>query len=121
MLKIQYSYPRKTLPDKIALLFQNGVSFVQITDIIYCEADDNYTKFYLKNGQVTLISKILRDIQETLEEPNFLRVHRQFLVNLDQISRYVEGEGNYLIMSNDTTIPVARNQKDKLIERFGWL
>lgn len=121
LLKIQYSYPRKTLPDKIALPFQNGVSFVQITDIIYCEADDNYTKFYLKNGQVTLISKTLRDIQETLEERNFLRVHRQFLVNLDQISRYVKGEGNYLIMSNDTTIPVARNQKDKLIERFGWL
>lgn len=121
LLKTQYSYPRKTLPDKIALPFQNGVSFVQITDIIYCEADNNYTKFYLKNGQVTLISKILRDIQETLEERNFLRVHRQFLVNLDQISRYVKGEGNYLIMSNDTTIPVARNQKDKLIERFGWL
>ena len=121
LLKTQYSYPRKTLPDKIALPFQNGVSFVQITDIIYCEADNNYTKFYLKNGQVTLISKILRDIQETLEERNFLRVHRQFLVNLDQISRYVKGEGNYLIMSNDTTVPVARNQKDKLIERFGWL
>ena len=121
LLKTQYSYPRKTLPDKIALPFQNGVSFVQITDIIYCEADNNYTKFYLKNGQVTLISKTLRDIQETLEERNFLRVHRQFLVNLDQISRYVKGEGNYLIMSNDTTVPVARNQKDKLIERFGWL
>ena len=121
MLKSQYASPQKALPDKIALPFKNGVTFVLISDIIYCESDDNYTKFYLKNGTTSLVSKTLRDIQEILEERNFLRVHRQYLVNLDQISRYVKGEGNYLIMSNEVSIPVARNQKEKLVERFGWL
>lgn len=121
MLKSQYASPQKALPDKIALPFKNGVTFVAIADILYCESDDNYTKFYLKNGTTSLVSKTLRDIQEILEERNFLRVHRQYLVNLDQISRYVKGEGNYLIMNNEASIPVARNQKDRLVERFGWL
>lgn len=121
LLKSQYTSPHKNLPDKIALPFKNGVTFVQIADILYCESDDNYTKFHLKNGYTSLVSKTLRDIQEVLEERNFLRVHRQFLVNLDQINRYVKGEGNYLVMNNDFTIPVARNQKDRLVERFGWL
>jgi two-component system, LytTR family, response regulator len=121
MLKSQYSPNKKIHPDKIALPFQNGVSFVLVEEIIYCEADDNYTKFYLKNGQVCLVSKTLRDIQETLEERNFLRVHRQFLINLNHINRYVKGEGNYLVMTNEVSIPVARNQKEKLVERFGWL
>ena len=121
MLKSQYTSPHKNLPDKIALPFKNGVTFVLIADILYCESDDNYTKFHLKNGSTSLVSKTLRDIQEILEERNFLRVHRQFLVNLDQINRYVKGEGNYLVMNNDFTIPVARNQKERLVERFGWL
>jgi two-component system, LytTR family, response regulator len=121
LLKSQYASPQKILPDKIALPFKNGVTFVAIVDILYCESDDNYTKFYLKNGTVSLVSKTLRDIQEILEERNFLRVHRQYLVNLDQINRYVKGEGNYLIMNNDASIPVARNQKERLVERFGWL
>ncbi|MBC7652085.1 MAG: LytTR family transcriptional regulator [Deinococcales bacterium] len=59
----------------------------------------------------------------TTEYPkrNFLRVHRQYLINLNQIKKYVRGEGNYLIMNNDANIPVARNKKEKLIEKFGWL
>jgi two-component system LytT family response regulator len=72
-------------------------------------------------GRNYLVSKTLGDIQEVLEERNFLRVHRQFLVNLDHIKKYVRGEGNYLILSNDINIPVARNKKEKLVERFGWL
>ncbi len=111
----------KGLPERIALPYQNGVTFVNINDILYCEADDNYSKFYLANGEKLLATKTLRDIQEILEERSFLRVHRQFIVNLNQIKKFVRGEGNYLIMANDQSIPVARNQKEKLMQRFGWL
>ncbi len=120
-LKHAYNSPLKVLPEKIALPFQNGVTFVKIADIIHCESDDNYTKFFLVNGQVYIISKTLRDIQEILEEREFLRVHRQYIVNLNQIKKFVKGEGNYLIMNNGQSIPVSRSQKDKLVERFGWL
>jgi two-component system, LytTR family, response regulator len=114
-------FQNRSLPDKIALPYQNGVSFVPITDIIYCEADDNYTKFHLDNKQEYLVTKPLKDIQETLEERGFMRVHRQYLINLNQIKKYVKGEGNYLIMSNEVSIPVSRSNKEKLIEHFGWL
>ena len=111
----------KHQPDKIALPYQNGVIFTEIKNVLYCEADNNYTRFFIAGGQQYVVSKTLGDIQEVLEERNFVRVHRQYLVNLDQIKKYVRGEGNYLIMSNDESIPVARNKKEKLIERFGWL
>lgn len=121
LLKQQLSSPHKNLPEKIALPFQNGVVFTEISKVVYCEADNNYTRFVLQDGKQHLVSKTLRNIQEILEERNFLRVHRQYLVNLDHIARYVKGEGNYIMMSNDKSIPVARNQKEKLVERFGWL
>ena len=121
LLKQQLHGGEKYHPDKIALPYQNGVTFTEVKNILYCEAENNYTRFYVVGGQQCVVSKTLGDIQEVLEERNFLRVHRQYLINLDHIKKYVRGEGNYLIMSNDENIPMARNKKEKLVERFGWL
>jgi len=121
LLKQQLNNSEKSFPDKIALPFQNGVTFVEIKNVIYCESDNNYTRFNMIDGHQHTIAKTLGYIQEILEERNFLRVHRQYLINLDHIKKYVRGEGNYLILSNDKNIPVARNQKERLIEKFGWL
>ncbi len=120
-VKQHWNGGEKYQPDKIALPYQNGVTFTEIKNVIYCESDNNYTRFHILGGQNYMVAKTLGDIQEVLEERNFLRVHRQYLVNLDHIKKYVRGEGNYLILSNDESIPVARNKKEKLIERFGWL
>ncbi|MEO6286853.1 MAG: LytTR family DNA-binding domain-containing protein [Dyadobacter sp.] len=120
-LRQQFSNPGKTFPDRIALPYQNGVAFVDLKDILYCESDDNYTKFHLADNQYHLVTKPLRDIQELLEERDFQRVHRQYLINLNHIKKFVKGEGSYLVMSNSQTIPVSRAQKDRLMERFGWL
>jgi len=121
ILKQQLKGDEKTFPDKIALPFQNGVTFVELKQLVYCKSDNNYTQFYLADGQQYTVAKTLGDVQEILEERNFLRVHRQFLINLNHIKKYVRGEGNYLILSNNQSVPVARNQKERLIERFGWL
>jgi two-component system, LytTR family, response regulator len=109
------------LPDRIALPYQNGVAFVHLKDILYCESDDSYTKFFLLDGQHYLATKSMREIQDLLEERDFLRVHRQYLINLNHIKKFVKGEGNYVIMTNQQSIPVSRAQKDRLMERFGWL
>jgi two-component system, LytTR family, response regulator len=121
LLKQQLQSPGKSFPDKIALPYQNGVSFAEINTIVYCESDNNYTRFHITGGQQYTVAKTLGDIQEVLEERNFLRVHRQYLVNLEHIKKYVRGEGNYLVMSDGQQIPVARNQKERLLEKFGWL
>lgn len=120
-LKQQFDTTLRAFPERIALPYQNGVTFVAVGEILYCEADDNYCRFYMINGQQYLAAKTLRDVQELLEERDFLRVHRQYLVNIHQIRKFVKGEGNYLVMNNEKTIPVSRGQKDRLIERFGWI
>lgn len=121
MLKKQLHDKEGSQPDKIALPFQNGVAFTELKNIVYCSSENNYTRFFTTDGQQYLVAKTLGDIQETLEGRHFLRVHRQYVVNLDHIRKYVRGEGNYLVMSNNQQVPVARNQKERLIDRFGWL
>lgn len=109
------------LADKIAVPYQQGVIFLPVSDILYCESDSNYTKVMATQNRHYLLTRTLRDVQEVLEERNFLRVHRQYVVNLDHIKLFMKGEGAYLVMTNDVSIPVARNQKEKLVQRFGWL
>ncbi len=121
LLKQQLQNGDKVLPDKIALPYQNGVTFAEIKNVVYCESDNNYTRIHTVDGSKYMVAKTLGDIQEVLEERNFLRVHRQYLINLNHIKKYVRGGGNYVILSNNQSIPVARNQKEKLIEKFGWL
>jgi two-component system LytT family response regulator len=95
--------------------------FIELSEILYAESNNNYTKLVLADGKQYTISKTLGDVQEVLEERNFLRIHRQYIVNLNKIKQFFRGEGMYIVMDNGKNIPVARNQKDKLIDRFGWL
>jgi len=112
---------RQQLPQKIAVPFHTGVVFVELKDLVYGEAEGNYTRLFLTDGKTYLLSKTLREVQEVLEERNFLRVHRQYLINLDHIKSYHKGDAAYLVMQGDITIPVAKNQKERLVQKFGWL
>ncbi|HEX4849281.1 MAG TPA: LytTR family DNA-binding domain-containing protein [Puia sp.] len=99
---------------------QGGISFIDLNNIVYSEASNNYTRIILADGNRFLISKTLKDVQEVLEEEQFLRVHRQYIVNLNHVKHFNRNEG-ILTMDNDDLIPIARNQKEKLIERYRWL
>jgi two-component system LytT family response regulator len=118
---MKHQYQSGQYPQKLAVPHQGGIIFVALKDLVYCESDSNYTKLVLLTGKQYLLSKTLREVQDFLEERNFLRVHRQYLVNLDHIQLYRKGEGNYVVMSNETSIPVGRQQKDRLLAHFGWL
>ncbi len=106
---------------KIAIPGNNGVSFIGINDILFAEASNNYTKLILLDTQQHIISKTLKDVQDVLEQHHFLRVHRQFIINLNHVKQFFRGDNMYVVMNNGMQIPVARSQKDKLVERYGWL
>lgn len=104
--------------NKIALPTMEGLQMLPVDSIISGEADDNYTILHLKTGKKLVVSRTLKDIEALLEDHSFYRVHRCYLVNLNEIEKYVRGEGGYLIMSNGTTIDVSRSNKDALLRRL---
>jgi two-component system LytT family response regulator len=104
--------------NKIALPTMEGLQMIPIESIVSCESDDNYTNLKLKNGKKLLVTRSLKDIEESLEQHSFIRVHRSYLVNLNEIEKYIKGEGGYLVMSDGTTIDVARNKKEVLLKRL---
>jgi two-component system LytT family response regulator len=111
---------RGEMPTKIAIPGQNGISFIDLNEIVYAEASNNYSRLILTDKRVFTISKTLKDVQDVLEESHFLRIHRQYIINLNHVRQFSRNEG-ILTMDNADHIPIARNQKDKLIEKYGWL
>lgn len=103
---------------KIALPTMEGLRMIPVETIIYGEADDNYTVLYLKGDKKIVVSLTLKEIEESLEEHAFSRVHRGYLVNLNEIEKYVKGEGGYLVMSEGSTIDVSRSKKETLLKKL---
>jgi len=101
---------------KIALPTMHSYELVPLSNIMVCESNNNYTTVRLNNGQNILISKTLKQIEDLLDMRPFFRVHNSFLVNLQYAIRYVKGEGGYLVLNNDSTVPVARSKKEELLK-----
>src|SRR5205814_8681745 len=86
--------------------------------IISCASDRNYTGLMLKDKGKMIVSRMLKEMEEILEEYSFLRVHHSYIVNLNEISRYVKGEGGYLIMNDGSSIDVSRSRKEILLQKL---
>jgi two-component system LytT family response regulator len=103
---------------KIALPTMEGLQLIPIDSIVSCESDNNYTHLVLKNSKKLLVTRSLKEIEEALEQHSFLRVHRSFLINLNEIEKYVKGEGGYVVMSNGSSIDVSKARKELLMQKL---
>ncbi len=115
---LQRLHQQSTTVSKIALPTLDGLLMIAVDTIISCESDSNYTLIFQKNNQKTIASRSLKEIEELLEDHAFLRVHHSFIVNLNEVNKYVKGEGGYLIMSDGSKIDVSRSRKEMLLKKL---
>lgn len=106
----------------IALPLAHELRFVKLSDIIYCQSENNYTLFFLINGEKVIVSKGLYEFESLLPENNFIRCHQSYIVNKKFIkSLHREGLLYYLETTSNQTVPVSRSKKDfvkaKLIQK----
>ncbi len=94
----------------------HGYELIPLNNIIYCESKSNYTNIHLNNSQQILVSRTLKDIEELLDSEPFFRIHNSYLVNLQYAIHYTKGEGGFLVLNNDITLPVSRNKKEELLK-----
>jgi two-component system LytT family response regulator len=101
---------------KIVLSTSEMLHVIGVDDIIRCESDNYYTYFYFIDGRKLLVSKTLKENEELLSQYNFIRPHKSHLVNVKYIKSYIRQDGGYILMIDDTRIPVSRRKKDKIME-----
>jgi two-component system, LytTR family, response regulator len=103
---------------RIALPTMEGLQLIMLDSIISCASSSNYTILTIKESQKLIVSRTLKEIEEMLEDYTFLRVHHSFVVNLNEVRKYIRGEGGMLIMSDGTSIDVSRSRKQQLLEKL---
>ena len=101
---------------RIALSTSDGIHLFEVSDIIRCESEDNYTKFYIKNNKPVMISKTLKEYEDLLTEHGFERIHQSHLINLSYLKSYIKKDGGYIVMSDNSNIPISKRKKERLQE-----
>ncbi|HAS40714.1 MAG TPA: DNA-binding response regulator [Microscillaceae bacterium] len=105
-------------PARIILKDKYGMQVTKLDDIIRLEADNNYTKFVIKNQNALLLSKPLGDYEKILPPRQFFRCHKSHIVNLDYLLRYDKREDEVLMMQDGSKVPVSRRKLDTLLEKM---
>ncbi len=103
---------------RICIPVLNGLEFIQVSDIIRCESDINYTTIFLKNKEKLLVAKTLKEFEQLLQDCNFFRVHNSHLVNLAYVKSYRKGKGGIVCMQDNTKIEVSTRRKDEFLKKL---
>ena len=102
---------------KITIPQQDGFQVLDISDIFFCKADDNYTEIYLENKKI-VVSKTLKYFEDILSEYAFARIHKSYLVNVAEVVRYKKGKGGSVVLSNGKELSVSASKKSGLLAYF---
>jgi len=107
---------------RILLPTKLGSEYVSPNNIIYIEADSNYAKVFLTNGQSVQVTNLLKDFEQQLckKEFNFIRVHNSYIINVDYVSRYIKDDGGFAVLQGKKTIPISRQRKDDFLKLINF-
>lgn len=110
---------RGTTMSQVALPTMNGLDFVPVENILYCQGEGSQTAAYLRSQTLPIIlSKTLKECEELFNSNGFYRIHKSYLINLNHIKKYIKGKDGQVLMSNDKTLEVSRNYKDAFLEHL---
>jgi len=112
----QYNNPNAF--EKMSISALDGIYFINIKDIVRCEAEDNYTHIHLKNNEKITASKTIKSYEQLLSGCNFYRVHKSHLINLNYMRKFVKGDGGYLVMDDNKKIEVSRRRRPAFMEQM---
>ncbi|WP_026951406.1 LytR/AlgR family response regulator transcription factor [Algoriphagus mannitolivorans] len=116
---LRHLHLQDKIGNKIALPSLIGIEYISVEEIMRCQADVNYTHFFLKNGRKITVSKTLKEYEIQLLPHGFFRVHNSHLVNLAEVKLYQKGKGGSLVLSDGTEVEVASRRKEDLIQVLG--
>ena len=103
---------------KIAVYALDGTYFVEMSDIVRLEAEDNYTHLYLKDGTRMTASRTIKRFEDRLKRLNFYRVHKRHMVNMNYMKKFVKGDGGYLLMNDGKKIEVSRRRRPPFMNQI---
>jgi two-component system LytT family response regulator len=110
----QHKMPQK----KIQISSAHGFNLINPADILFLQADNNYTQFYLINGQQHLASSTMGNFEAELPPDQFFRIHKSTIINLSHFVEFSRVDGNFAVMSNGAKLPVSKRKTEEFLSLF---
>ena len=104
--------------EKISLPTADGFIFSEIDEIIRCEAQGNYTNIFFRDGNKILVSKTLKNFEDTLKDLYFFRINRSNLINLKEVKLVGRQRNPAIVLKDGTELLLSSNRKDEFFERM---
>ncbi len=105
-------------PKKIALHNVSSITFVELDDILFFQADGSYTKVFLKDNKMILTSKSLKTFENmVIDYTNFYRCHKSYIVNLNYVNELYKSDGGYLKI-NEHQISISPDKISTVIQKI---
>lgn len=117
-LKALQTNMENPLDKKVALNTGDGITFLELNDILYLKADGSYTHFYTTNRHRITVAKKISDFERLEAMGNFIRIHRSHMVNLCRIQKILKQDGGTVIMENGELLSISADRKNGLFEKF---
>lgn len=102
--------------EKLVIPSLDGLTIIDIQDVISCEANSSYTIFKFVSGESIMSTKTLKEYEDMLTSERFFRIHKSTLINLKHIVKYHKGEGGYVVMKDNNSYEVSRRKKNELLD-----
>ncbi len=109
--------PKQETDKKVILInHSKGFTLVDFKDIVWLEANDNYTSLYLNGQKKIVASKTLKEFETILPDSDFFRIHRSALININYVKEYSNHEGGEVILSDGTHVQVSKARVQEFAE-----
>lgn len=113
LLKLKKNVPKDKEPQTLCLKSYNDFQYLNTADILYLQADNNTTEFFMKDGSVNNAFKTLKTFENQLPK-NFVRIHQSYIVNTDYISRINFGKSICALNQGEKQLPFSKSYKEKM-------
>ena len=93
-----------------------GFCKINLTDVVYLEAQNKQVKLYRLDGSVLIVHEQISKCEELFSQnKGFFRCHRSYLVNLNYIQEFTK---NQITTNNGTIIPISRKNYTTFKEAY---
>jgi len=119
-MELFFEHLNKNQAKRITIPTSDGLQFINVDEIIYLEASDNYTNIYLSTNQKYLVCRTLKDFEDILPADIFLRIHHSNIINKNFVEKYIRGDGGQVVMRHGNVLDVSKRKKSQFLQAIGY-
>ncbi len=105
---------------KLAITSKDSVEYFNHSEIVFFEADSNYTKIHLTNLKCVISPRTLKEFEKQVceKENKFMRIHQSYIINLQHVTKFIKEDHGKIVLTNNTTLPLSKSKRPEFL---GWL